>query len=202
MISDPLPNPQWILEKSGLGHSEKLKREVRAAALRAWPHVLRYGLRELKNKTWVLDREALIVDAWEKMLTAVARMLRRNPRRGSEIEDLQAYLMSSFQRRFHRVLERECNRRQSVRFVPLSRECDTLKVVEANGCAFRKLDRLTQAREQIEQMDEWLRTVWFFKESDGYSFKAIGKVVGCTERETKDRYYYALKQMRQRARTS
>src|SRR5579859_1861578 len=184
MISDPLPNPRWILEKKGLGRSAKPSHELLAAAQRAWPHVLLYARRELVNKTWILDREALIVDTWESMLTAVSRMLALKRAKTTEIRDLQAYLMSSFQHRFHRVLKREHNRHKIVQFVPLTKECDSLKVVEENGCAFRRLDRNTQAREQLERMDEWSRTVWFFREW-GHSFKAVGKLLGLTESETK-----------------
>lgn len=112
----PYSGPDWVLADSGNDDSEH--RELRECAQRVWSRALTYAHRCSDNEIAFDEREPLATETWERVLTSVARTLKRCPHSRERILNLEAYLLGIFQHRFNRLLKRERQRRQLVQTMP------------------------------------------------------------------------------------
>jgi DNA-directed RNA polymerase specialized sigma24 family protein len=110
--------------------------------------------------------------------------------------DLEAYLAGAFYHRFNRVLRKERRRQQAVELVPFSQDLEQFPAA-LDADAEHDLDRIVQVKEAVENMDDWTRAVWTARQY-GYTWKEIAEYMGPSEQQTKLRFQYAIRRLRDR----
>ena len=115
-----------------------------------WPRVQAYALREIKN----INRDetlAIATEVWEGVLRSVSKTIERLNRRGTGINDLEAYLFGAFHHRFNRVLKKERIRQQTVQLLPSNRDLEELREAQ-DSRSVADLDRSIQVKEAIQNV--------------------------------------------------
>src|SRR5260370_37067582 len=107
--------PEWVLQEDSLNGSAVAER-VRLVARETWPFVRNHSLKELGNKPWIQDHLTFVSEIWEEVLCATAVRIKEDC---LEVEDLRAYLIGAFNRRFTGALMKAQERRNVLEFLPL-----------------------------------------------------------------------------------
>ena len=190
--------PEWILSNGSAEAGSSAVRnedELIAIARRIWPRIQAHAIKEVKNRNFD-EKVALAAEVWERVLQSVSKTLRRRGLKESGIVDLEAYLVGVFYHRFNRTLRKERRRQETIKLVPSTRDLERLPAaLDLN--AQRDLERSVQAKEAIENMDDWVRRLWT-EHQYGYSWREIGKRRGLSEDQVKLRFQYALRKLRDR----
>ncbi|MFZ0962038.1 MAG: hypothetical protein WAO35_14135 [Terriglobia bacterium] len=139
------------------------------------------------------DRRALTLEAWEDTLLSVAETLKRH--RGKQtINDLEGFLLGTFQHRLSRIIVREKNLTEAIEFLPSTEELAELKNARDEDWA-RNLENELLISELLRHMDEWTRKVWMLRRY-GFSWRNIAKHLGISEQQVKMRFRYNIDKLR------
>ncbi len=178
----------WRSDESGDGTDG-----LREASAKVWPRVLAAARRELGDKIPAGDRRALTLEAWEDTLLSVAETLKRH--RGKQtINDLEGFLLGTFQHRLSRIIVREKNLTEAIEFLPSTEELAELKNARDEDWA-RNLENELLISELLRHMDEWTRKVWMLRRY-GFSWRNIAKHLGISEQQVKMRFRYNIDKLR------
>lgn len=197
-MPSPDLNPEWVLSKSSSDKTaQALEMELISAASRLWPRVQAHARREFaKNNSD--DRIALAAEVWEGVLQSVAKTVERRNGKGPGIVDLDAYLFGVFHHRFNRALKKERRRQETIELVPSTRDLEQLPGAR-DSKSQHDLEQSIQAKEVVQNMDDWTRRVWIAK-TYGYSWREIAEHAGLTEQSAKSRFHNALRKLAARLR--
>jgi DNA-directed RNA polymerase specialized sigma24 family protein len=187
--------PEWILSSftSPSPRTQDHINELVAVARRLWPRIQAHAVKEQPQKS---PDEAITIasDVWESTLQSVGKTIVRSNGRGIQIRDVDAYLFGIFIHRFNRALRKERKRRQMFQYFPSTRDLEVLRQAHDSKAA-RDIERSAQAKEAVQNLDEWPRKVWIARKY-GYSFPEIASFFGMSEAQVKLRFRYALARLR------
>jgi hypothetical protein len=127
-------------------------------------------------------------------LRSVAKAFQRKGEYASSIEDLESYLLTAFDHRFHRFLKIEQERREVFQPVSGPLNLDLLQTTQ-NAEWASELERKIAVRQITDRMDAWTRKVWQARQY-GYSWKEISIWLGTTEHQAKMKFQYGLEKTR------
>ena len=189
--------PEWILSSfaaPGPGTQDRIN-ELVAVARRLWPRIQAHAIKEQPRKS---PDEAIAIasDVWETTLQSVGKTIVRSNGRGMQIRDLDAYLFGIFIHRFNRALRKERKRREMFQYFPSARELELLRQAHDSRAA-RDMEQSVQAKEAVQNLDEWPRKVWMARKY-GYSYPEIASFFGMSEAQVKLRFRYALATLREK----
>jgi hypothetical protein len=170
---------------------------VRLTAKEIWPFVRSRALKELANKSWIQDHATFISEVWEEVLCATAVRIKEDC---LEVEDLRAYLIGAFNRRFTGALMKAKERRNVLEFLPLPEDIEETELAVDRQSA-QNIQREMEIQEILTLMDEWTKKIWTFRRY-GHSWKDIARVLRSDEEQTRLRYTYALDKIRVRVERS
>ena len=190
---------EWVLHpgnegKGGTPHP--VNEQLLAAARTTWPRALAHAKRELDQKNFGTEAEAVAGEVWEAVLKAVSRALRRKRDFAGSIENLESYLFAAFHHRLNRFLKREQKRRDTVSLVASTVEFERLEGAQDTDWV-SELDRAITVRQIVAHMDEWTKRVWQARQY-GYSWKDIAKRLELSEQAAKKRFQYGLEKTREK----
>ena len=77
-----------------------------------------------------------------------------------------------------------------------TRELELLRQAHDSRAA-RDIEQSVQAKEAVQNLDEWPRKVWIARKY-GYSFPEIASFLGMSEAQVKLRFRYALARLREK----
>ena len=189
--------PEWILSTFALpgpgiqGHIN----EVTASARRLWPRIQVHAVKEQPGQS-PDEAIAIACDVWEAALQSIGKTIVRSNGRGIQIRDLDAYLFGIFIHRFNRALRKERKRREMFQYFPSTRDLEVLRQAHDSKAA-RDIEQSAQAKEAVQNLDEWPRKVWIARKY-GYSFPEIASFFGMSEAQVKLRFRYALARLREK----
>lgn len=191
-------NPEWVLSSLILSTKTRIQHsndELVIVARQLWPRVQAHARRELANKN---SDEAVVLanEVWEGVLQSVAKTLQRSNEKSPQVKDLEAYLFGAFQHRFNRALMKERRREETIKLVPSAQDLELLQHAHDSKAVW-DLERSIEIKEVIQNMDEWTRKVWIYRQY-GYSWREIAKHLRLTEAQAKLRFRYAIGKMRAR----
>ena len=169
--------------------------ELVVVARRLWPSVQAHAHREQPGKSSD-EALALASEVWEGVLRSVAKTIQRSNGRNWRIKNTEAYLFGAFHHRFNRALRKERRRRETIQYLPSSRDLERLRQAH-DSKAVRDLEQSIQVNEAVRSMDEWTRKVWAARQY-GYSWREIAAHLGLTEPQAKLRFRYAIGRLRAR----
>jgi RNA polymerase sigma factor (sigma-70 family) len=189
--------PEWILSSftpPSPGTQDNIN-ELVAVARRLWPRIQAHAVKEQPQKR---PDEAITIasDVWESTLQSVGKTIVRSNGRGIQIRDLDAYLFGIFIHRFNRALRKERKRREMFQYFPSTRDLEVLRQAHDSKAA-RDIEQSAQAKEAVQNLDEWPRKVWIARKY-GYSFPEIASFLGMSEAQVKLRFRYALARLREK----
>ena len=189
--------PEWILSSftSPSPGTQDHINELVAVARRLWPRIQAHAVKEQPQKS---PDEAITIasDVWESTLQSVGKTIVRSNGRGIQIRDIDAYLFGIFIHRFNRALRKERKRREMFQYFPSSRDLEVLRQSHDSKAA-RDIERSAQAKEAVQNLDEWPRKVWIARKY-GYSFPEIASFLGMSEAQVKLRFRYALARLKEK----
>jgi RNA polymerase sigma factor (sigma-70 family) len=189
--------PEWILSSftPPSPRTQDNINELVAVARRLWPRIQAHAVKEQPQKS---PDEAITIasDVWESTLQSVGKTIVRSNGRGIQIRDLDAYLFGIFIHRFNRALRKERKRREMFQYFPSTRELELLRQAHDSRAA-RDIEQSAQAKEAVQNLDEWPRKVWIARKY-GYSFPEIASFFGMSEAQVKLRFRYALARLREK----
>jgi hypothetical protein len=186
-----LCGPNWVLFEASEEHNER-KQELLECAQRVWPVALSSGRRQINTETSIYEKDRLIVEAWEYVLSAISRARKKGHLHAGDRFDFDAYLMRSFQYRLGRLMKRE--RMHQRLFMPVDQDTlEMLTPVQRN--AETDLFRRLQVQEVVSRMDNWTREVWNYL-LGGVSWEWIANRYGMNTSQAKMRYRYYLEKIR------
>jgi DNA-directed RNA polymerase specialized sigma24 family protein len=189
--------PEWILSSftPPSPRTQDNINELVVVARRLWPRIQAHAVREQPQKS---PDEAITIasDVWESTLQSVGKTIVRSNGRGIQIRDLDAYLFGIFVHRFNRALRKERKRREMFQYFPSTRDLEVLRQSHDSKAA-RDIERSAQAKEAVQNLDEWPRKVWIARKY-GYSFPEIASFFGMSETQVKLRFRYALARLREK----
>jgi len=81
-------------------------------------------------------------------------------------------------------------------YLPSTRDLEVLRQAHDSKAA-RDIERSAQAKEAVQNLDEWPRKVWIARKY-GYSFPEIASFFGMSEAQVKLRFRYALARLREK----
>jgi len=189
--------PEWILSSftsSSPGSQDHIN-ELVAVARRLWPRIQAHAVKEQPQKS---PDEAITIasDVWESTLQSVGKTIVRSNGRGIQIRDVDAYLFGIFIHRFNRALRKERKRREMFQYFPSTRDLEVLRQAHDSKAA-RDIEQSAQAKEAVQNLDEWPRKVWIARKY-GYSFPEIASFFGMSEAQVKLRFRYALARLKEK----
>jgi RNA polymerase sigma factor (sigma-70 family) len=189
--------PEWILSSftSPSPGTQDHINELVAVARRLWPRIQAHAVREQSHKS---PDEAITIasEVWESTLQSVGKTIVRSNGRGIQIRDVDAYLFGIFIHRFNRALRKERKRKEMFQYFPSTRDLEVLRQSHDSKAA-RDIERSAQAKEAVQNLDEWPRKVWIARKY-GYSFPEIASFLGMSEAQVKLRFRYALARLKEK----
>jgi DNA-directed RNA polymerase specialized sigma24 family protein len=196
-MEKPDPYGEWVLQRvqQETGRNQApIPEEVLAAARATWPRIVIHATREFNRQGSDREAVALAADIWEAVLRSVAKAFQRKGEYASSIEDLESYLHTAFDHRFHRFLKTEQERREVFQPVSGSLNLDLLETTK-NAEWVSELERKIAIRQVTDRMDGWSKKVWQARQY-GYSWKEISTWLGITEHQAKMKFQYGLEKTR------
>jgi len=189
--------PEWILSSftpPNPGIQNRIN-ELVAVARRLWPRIQAHAVKEQPRKS---PEEAIAIasDVWETTLQSVGKTIVRSSGRGTQIRDLDAYLFGVFIHRFNRALRKERKRKEIIQYFPSARDLELLRQAH-DSRATRDIEHSVQAKEAVQNLDEWSRKVWIARKY-GYSYPEIASFFCMSEAQVKLRFRYALARLREK----
>jgi len=148
------------------------------------------------NRGKVLMKQSQLHATFGRPLRSVGKTIVRSNGRGIQIRDIDAYLFGIFIHRFNRALRKERKRRQMFQYFASTRELELLRQAHDSRAA-RDIEQSVQAKEAVQNLDEWPRKVWIARKY-GYSFPEIASFLGMSEAQVKLRFRYALARLREK----
>jgi DNA-directed RNA polymerase specialized sigma24 family protein len=190
MSLTPPEGPEWVLQEDSVKGCAVAER-VRVTARETWPFVRSHALKELANKPWIQDHLTFASEIWEEVLCATAVRIKEDC---LEVEDLRAYLIGAFNRRFIGALMKAQERRNVLEFLPLPDGIDEHGPAVDEQSA-KNMQRDIEIKDILTLMDEWTKRIWAFRRY-GHSWKEIARVHKLEEEQMRLRYTYALDRIR------
>jgi hypothetical protein len=190
-MSFQLHGPNWILLKLD-GEDGERERELLECAERVWPIACISGRKQINTETSIYEKDRLIIEAWEYVLSAIARTREKGRLKPSIDLDLDAYLMKSFQHRLGRLMKTE---RMHQRVFTCTDPHKLEMLTPASGDAEADLFRRLRVQEVVSRMDGWTREVWGYLLC-GLSWESIADRFGMSKAQAKMRYRYYLEKIR------
>ena len=189
--------PEWILSSftpPNPGIQNRIN-ELVAVARRLWPRIQAHAVKEQPRKS---PEEAIAIasDVWETTLQSVGKTIVRSSGRGTQIRDLDAYLFGVFIHRFNRALRKERKRKEIIQYFPSARDLELLRQAH-DSRATRDIEHSVQAKEAVQNLDEWSRKVWIARKY-GYTYPEIASFFRMSEAQVKLRFRYALARLREK----
>jgi DNA-directed RNA polymerase specialized sigma24 family protein len=134
---------------------------------------------------------ALALSLLEESAAAVSRVLAQNRNGNHKVKDLRAYLFRAFVRRINRERRREV----------LLREHLPIKFHDSIGSnVAEKLEFEILVNEILTRSDTVTRDM-FYRRSEGYSWKEIGRAYGISAHSAESRFSHALSKLRKHLRS-
>ncbi len=181
--------PEWVLQQDSM-EGCAVAEQVRLAARDTWPFVRNRALKALSNRPWIQDHLTFVSEIWEGILRATCVRMREDH---VEVQDLRAYLVGAFNRRFAGALMKAQEHRNVLEFVPLDGMEEFDPATDEQWA--KNLQRDIEIKNIMARMDEWTQNVWGLRRY-GYSWKEIARVFRLDEEQTRLRYTYALDKIR------
>jgi len=189
--------PEWVLSSftSPSHGTQDHINELVAVARQLWPRIQAHAVKEQPGQS-PDEAIAIACDVWEAALQSVGKTIVRSNGRGIRIRHIDAYLFGIFIHRFNRALRKERKRRQMFQYFASTRELELLRQAHDSRAA-RDIEQSVQAKEAVQNLDEWPRKVWIARKY-GYSFPEIASFLGMSEAQVKLRFRYALARLREK----
>jgi DNA-directed RNA polymerase specialized sigma24 family protein len=162
-------------------HGRVIAPEVMSAANQIGGNALRYAEK-------VLGDPALALSLFEESAATVSRVLIRQTNDDCKIRNLQAYLFRAFIRRVNRLRRRE--------FLLIGRLSTELRESRRSSSA-EKLELELLVSEILTRSDAVMRDM-FYRRSEGYSWKEIGRAYGISAHAAESRFSQALRKLRKK----
>lgn len=190
-VSEPI-GPEWILEETYTNASESERTLLQECSRRLWPGLKAFARRAITSEVTSEERDNFSAEIWQEVLVSTAKTLNES---GRPILNLEAYLSTSFRYRFLRRAKQQKRLRDRIQF--LSPDAliglENSRILRSNIVVEDKL----LVEQIIHQMDNWTRTVWNFLLFE-ISWKEIAKAMDMEPEQTKQKFRYELKKIRNR----
>jgi DNA-directed RNA polymerase specialized sigma24 family protein len=181
--------PEWVLQADSTKGCT-VAESVQLAARATWPFVQKRALKALSTRPWIHDHSTFVSEIWEGVLRATTVRIRED---GVVVQDLKAYLVGAFNRRFAGALTKAQERRNVLEFVSLDGIEEFDPAVDEQWA--RNLQRDIEIKNIIGMMDDWTQKVWAYRRV-GHSWRDIARVFGLDEEQARLRYTYSLDKIR------